>query len=620
MNQNFDLRLQFSEKFTISVVKFYGIFYVYFKEKQEVTDTSTEQTGETKSNQHQEGQNIPPTPTPTPTSTATKSQGKKQPTGESTSSPLATTTTTTTAVDERLVETPAVETTKETWSRGRPRKGKKNSVDMIYAAVVDAAKTGANVVITDDQECADKTMEALPKDNNTQTVESQRTEKTEGVPEKTEVVPPLRIVVGSKRGFSGRPPGRPKKKRRKMTPRKIVVGGSGNKSVTSGNSNSSGPTGGEESNSVFEAEMPNAENLTEAVSAVVREEKLSVFGEFLEGSGPGGESRPGPGEEEEELPSAATPAVAQFRPQATSSHSSYPEHDDDDENQPEAEMDEQEAEETRDHHHPEEGADVEHDTFPEDATEAEDDVIGDGKRSMSLLTSSSGGLRHDESGMELCDSSLETRSPSGCTPDTDATTDSGIGRDAGALSEQESMDKSHGSGDATPTTPPNMSENPLLMSDAHSSGASDTQTTPDPESDARELIMEDMSCQTGDDLLENGNEAEADPGANEHEEEEEEHENEAEEANLMTEENDTESTTEEDLEPEDQPMNNADPAEESEPQPHCEVANEVAGVNGSELPDALNEVEEVDAANNNEILDGHDDSEATEEGKKYSVS
>ena len=319
---------------------------------------------------------------------------------------------------------------------------------------------------------------------------------------------------------------------------------------------------------MFEAEMPNAENLTEAVSAVVREEKLSVFGEFLEGSGPGGESRPGPGgvdwgrgeeeaedrEEEVELPGAATPAVAQFRPQATSSYSSYPEHDDDDdENQPEAEMDEQEAEETRDHHHhPEDDADVEHDTFPEDATEAEDDVIGDGKTSMSLLTSSSGGLRHDESGMELCDSSLETRSPSGCTPDTDATTDSGIGRDAGALSEQESMDKSHGSGDATPTTPPNMFENPLLLSDANSSGASDTQTTPDPESDARELIMEDMSCQTGDDLLENGNEAEADPGANEHEEEEEEHENEAEEANHVTEENDTEATTEEDLEPEDQ--------------------------------------------------------------------
>ena len=175
-----------------------------------MTDTSTEQTGESKSSQHLEDQNIPATPTAT--STATKSQGKKQPTGESTSSPLATTTTTITTADERLVETPAVETTKETRSRGRPRKGKKNSVDMIYAAVVDAAKTGANVVITDDQECADKTMEALPKDNNTQTAESQRTEKAEVVPEKTEVVPPLRIVVGSKRGFTGRPPGRPKKK------------------------------------------------------------------------------------------------------------------------------------------------------------------------------------------------------------------------------------------------------------------------------------------------------------------------------------------------------------------------------------------------------------------------
>ena len=602
-----------------------------------MTDTSTEQTGESKSNQHQEGQNIPPTPTAT--STATKSQGKKQPTGESTSSPVATTTTTITTTtttpttaDERLMETPVVETTKETRSRGRPRKGKKNSVDMIYAAVVDAAKTGANVVITDDQACADKTMEALPKDNNTQTAESRRTEKTEVVPEKTEVVPPLRIVVGSKRGLSGRPPGRPKKKRRKMTPRKIVVGGSGNKSVTSGNSNNSAPAGAEESNSVFEAEMPNAENLTEAVSAVVREEKLSVFGEFLEGSGPGGESRPGPGrvdrgrgeeeaetrEKEEELPSAATYAVAQFRPQATSSHSSYLEHEHDDD-QPEAEMEEQEVEETRDHHHhhPEDGADVEHDTFPEDATEAEDDVIGDEKTSM--LTSSSGALRHDESGMELCDSSLETRSPSGCTPDTDATTDSGIGRDAGVLSEQESMDKSHGSGDATPTTPPNMFENHLL-SDAHSSGASDTQTTPDPESDARELIMEDMSCQTGDDLLENGNEAEADPGANEHEEEEDEHENETEETNHVTEENDTEATTEEDLEPEDQPMNNAEPTEESETQPHSEMANEVTGVNGSELPDALNEGEEVDAANNNDILDGHDDSEATEEGKKLSIS
>ena len=93
----------------------------------------------------------------------------------------------------------------------------------------------------------------------------------------------------------------------------------------------------------------------------------------------------------------------------------------------------------------------------------------------------------------------------------------GSGVTPASLSEQESMDKSHGSGDATPTTPPNMFENPLLLSDAQSSGASDTQTTPDAESDARELIMEDMSCQTGDDLLENGNEAEADPGANEHE-------------------------------------------------------------------------------------------------------
>lgn len=41
---------------------------------------------------------------------------------------------------------------------------------------------------------------------------------------------------------------------------------------------------------------------------------------------------------------------------------------------------------------------------------------------------------HDESGLDLGDSCAETRSPSGCTPDTDGPnhdSDSGIGRDAG---------------------------------------------------------------------------------------------------------------------------------------------------------------------------------------------
>ena len=522
-------------------------------------------------------------------------------------------TTATTAVGERLAETPAVEPPKETRSRGRPRKTKKNNVDMIYEAVVDAAKTGANVVITDDQDCAEKTLKTLPKDN-TLTVES--TSSTTNAAEKAEVVPPLRIVVGSKRGFSGRPPGRPKKKRRKMTPRKVVVT-SGNKSGNIGNSSNSVPTGTEESSSVFESEtMPNADNLTEAVSAVVREEKLSVFGEYLEGSERGEnhpgreESLPGPrglqhGKEEAVEPLPAT--AGQFRPQATSSQSSYPGHDENEELEPEMAQQEAEAEnpfcETDDHHHqgPEEGADVEHHTFPEGTIE--DDIIDDGK-TMALASSSSAAavtvaLAHDESGMELCDSSLETRSPSGCTPDTDATdatdgpshdSDSGIGRDAG-LSEQESMDKSHNS------------DTPNIF-DAHSSAQT-------PESDTRELIMEDMSCQTGDDLLENGNEAE-DPAANENQEGDE-LENEAEMTNDVVEVNDTKATTVEDLEAEDQPMNTAEPTES---QPQSEVANQVADMNGGELPDALDEAEEVDAANNNDILDGHDDSEATEEGKK----
>ena len=575
-------------------------------------NASSEQTGETKSNQ--ECQNIPTTTT---TSTTTKSQGKKrthqqQLTGElatnaaNSCSPVANTTSTV-AVGERFVETPTVEPPKETRSRGRPRKTKKNNVDMIYEAVVDAAKTGANVVITDDQDCAEKTLETLPKDN-TLTVES--TNSATNAAEKAEVVPPLRIVVGSKRGFSGRPPGRPKKKRRKMTPRKVVVT-SDNKS---GNSSNSAPTVTEESSSVFESEtMPDADNLTEAVSAVVREEKLSVFGEYLEGSELGEnhpgreESHPGAGglQHREEAVEPLPATAGQFRPQATSSQSSYPGYDENEELEPEMAQQEAEAKnpfcETNDYHHqePEEGADVEHDTFPEDAVE--NDIIDNVKRTMALTSSSSSAavtvtLAHGESGMELCDSSLETRSPSGCTPDTDATdatdgpshdSDSGIGRDAG-LSEQESMDKSHNS------------DTPNIF-DAHSSAQT-------PESDTRELIMEDMSCQTGDDLLENGNEAD-DPAANENQEEEE-HEN---EANHVVEENDTEATTKEDLQPEDQPMNAAEPAET---QPQSEVTNQVADMNGGDLPDALDEVEEVDAANNNDILDGHDDSEATEEGKK----
>ena len=540
-----------------------------------------------------------------------KSQGKKRThqhvTGESTTnmanscSPVANTTSTPTS-GERPGETPAVEPPKEARARGRPRKTKKNNVDMIYEAVVDAAKTGANVVITDDQDCAEKTLEALPKEN-TLTVE---TASTTNAAEKPEVVPPLRIVVGSKRGFSGRPPGRPKKKRRKMTPRKMVVA-SGNKS---GNSNNSAPTGTEGSNSVFESEtMPDADNLTEAVSAVVREEKLSVFGEHLEGS-ERGEGHPGAGGREhgqEEAVESFPVTAGQFRPQATSSQSSYPGHDDDEE--PEPEIGQQEAEtenpfgetaNNHNHYQSEDGADVDHDTFPEATTE--DDIINHGKTTASLLTptATAVALAHDESGMELCDSSLETRSPSGCTPDTDATdatdgpshdSDSGIGRDAG-LSEQESMDKSHNS------------DTPNIF-DAHSSAQT-------PESETRELIMEDMSCQTGDDLLENGNEAEEDPAANEREEEVE-HEKEAGDTHHVAEENDTEATTGEHLEAEDQPMNNAEPAET---QPQSEVTNQVADMNGSGLPDALDEGEEVDAANNNDILDGHDDSEATEEGKK----
>ena len=54
---------------------------------------------------------------------------------------------------------------------------------------------------------------------------------------------------------------------------------------------------------------------------------------------------------------------------------------------------------------------------------------------------------------------------------------------------------------------------------------------------------------------------------------------------------------------------------ENETEPQSEVTNEVAGVNGSEKPEVVNEGEEVDAANNNDIIDGHDDSEATEEGR-----
>ena len=77
------------------------------------------------------------------------------------------------------------------------------------------------------------------------------------------------------------------------------------------------------------------------------------------------------------------------------------------------------------------------------------------------------------------------------------------------------MDKSHNS------------DTPNMFETALSDTPSDPQRTP--ESDTRELTMEDMSCQTGDDLLENGTEAEEDPTANQNGDEQ--HQNEAETAN-----------------------------------------------------------------------------------------
>ena len=446
---------------------------------------------------------------------------------------------------------------------------------MIYEAVVDAAKSGANVVITDDQECADKTMDALPNED--------------GNPEiiKDNVVPPLRIVVGNKRVL-GRSPGRPKKKRRKMTPRKIVLGSGANSnnrnsadtSVHS-NNNSTGdgcvPVNEEDSNGVFESEIPNPDNLTEAVSAVVRQEKLSVFGEYLEGN--------------EEI------GAEGFKPQATSSQSSYPGQEEEGEGEDGtfAPMEGPEGERGED-----EPVTAKNDEGTTDEVE-EEDIIS--KQQPSALAA------HDESGMEMCDSSMETRSPSGCTPDTDATdgnnhdSDSGIGRDAG-LSEQESMDKSHSS-----DTTPSLFENPL--SDAQSS---DTQT---PESETRELIMEDMSCQTGDDLMENEQE-ETEEHAVANEEAEENHVPEG-PANQEAEESNT-TLPEENHVADDEPIIVELP--DSEAQPPCEVTNEVCG---GENPDVCEtrDVEmlsdpEVDVQNNNnEVVEGHDDSEATEEGNGF---
>ncbi len=156
---------------------------------------------------------------------------------------------------------------REARGRGRPRKtAKRQSIDIIYDAVVDAAKSGANVVITDDPDAADKTMQTLPAggsidENKTTEVpdgssplnETEQLEMDPGV--ESDIVPPLKIMMGGKRPL-GRPPGRCKKKRRKMTPRKIVLKGGGEE---------------EDVNSVFEAEIPNPDNLTEAVSAVSAE-------------------------------------------------------------------------------------------------------------------------------------------------------------------------------------------------------------------------------------------------------------------------------------------------------------------------------------------------------------
>ncbi len=143
---------------------------------------------------------------------------------------------------------------------------------------------------------------------------------------------------------------------------------------------------------------------------------------------------------------------------------------------------------------------------------------------------------NNESGIEMCDLPIEPpselslphpdlplrpRSPSGCTPDTDATdvtdgnnhdSDSGIGRDAG-LSEQESMDKSHSS-----DTTPNMFETQLSDtvstegSEPHNTPGREAEITPGPDTPGLEengLVqvagglhnMEDTSCQTTDDLI-----------------------------------------------------------------------------------------------------------------------
>ncbi len=120
--------------------------------------------------------------------------------------------------------------------RGRPRKGRKDhSIDRIYTAVVDAAEAGANLVISEEPPPAvtappggDDTAPAeadatLPAGFNKETEQmaAEDCQPNEGVGEQDEV-PPLRLVVGAKRPLATRTAGRKQKKRRKMTPRKIV--------------------------------------------------------------------------------------------------------------------------------------------------------------------------------------------------------------------------------------------------------------------------------------------------------------------------------------------------------------------------------------------------------------
>ncbi len=105
----------------------------------------------------------------------------------------------------------------------------------------------------------------------------------------------------------------------------------------------------------------------------------------------------------------------------------------------------------------------------------------------------------------------------------------------------------------------------------------------------------------GDDLLENGNEDEEALANEDAEQDSYEHEL----TNDALEE-------EEEHEVDQQPISDQDEAQT--PEPRFEATNEEAEREDA-LHDADADQEEVDVANNNQILDGHDDSEATEEGQ-----